>query len=293
MTHPRVAVVGHVEWVRFARVPHVPRAGEIVHARDPFEEPAGGGAVAAVQLARLAGSRMLVTALGEDEHGRRAVARLGELGVQVHAARRAGPTRTAVTLVDDTGERTITTFGSRLEPPATTRSCRGLSWREMDAVYFTAGDLGALRAARAARVLVASPRALDALGHDVAAGRAGAERRRRDRAREAAPRAGTRPSWSSRTEGAEVASTGEHDRRESGSWAAAPPPGRAVDSYGCGDSFAAGLTYGLAPAWRRRMRWTWRPAAARSASPAADRTSASSRGGAGRLAAPAHPRSRS
>ena len=52
----KVAVVGHVEWVQFARVPHVPRAGEIIHARDTFEEPAGGGAVAAVQLARLAGS---------------------------------------------------------------------------------------------------------------------------------------------------------------------------------------------------------------------------------------------
>ena len=24
-----------------------------------------------------------------------------------------------------------------------------------------------------------------------------------------------------------------------------PPPGEPVDSYGCGDSFAAGLTYGL------------------------------------------------
>ena len=53
--NPRVAVVGHVEWVQFARVEHVPRAGEVVHARDAFEEPAGGGAVAAVQLARLAG----------------------------------------------------------------------------------------------------------------------------------------------------------------------------------------------------------------------------------------------
>ncbi len=39
---------------------------------------------------------------------------------------------------------------------------------EMDAVYFTAGDVGALRAARAARVLVASPRATDALGRGVA-----------------------------------------------------------------------------------------------------------------------------
>ena len=31
----------------------------------------------------------------------------------------------------------------------------------------------------------------------------------------------------------------------SGTWTAAPPPGAPVDSYGCGDSFAAGLTYGL------------------------------------------------
>ncbi len=61
---PRVAVVGHVEWVRFARVPHVPQAGEVVHARDLFEEPAGGGAVAAVQLARLAGESTLVTRPG-------------------------------------------------------------------------------------------------------------------------------------------------------------------------------------------------------------------------------------
>ena len=32
---------------------------------------------------------------------------------------------------------------------------------------------------------------------------------------------------------------------ESGTWTAAPLPAAAVDSYGCGDSFAAGLTYGL------------------------------------------------
>ena len=49
-----------------------------------------------------------------------------------------------------------------------TRSCRGCSSGEMDAVYFTAGDVDALRAARAARVLVASPRAGEALGQGVA-----------------------------------------------------------------------------------------------------------------------------
>jgi ribokinase len=160
----RVAVVGHVEWVRFARVSHMPRAGEIVHAHDPFEEPAGGGAVAAVQLARLAGTCVLVSALGDDEHGRRSVERLRELGVNLRAARRAGPTRTATTLVDDAGERTIVTYGPRLEPLGNDAE---LPWRElaeMDAVYFTAGDVGALRAARAARVLVARPRATDAVG---------------------------------------------------------------------------------------------------------------------------------
>jgi ribokinase len=51
----RVAVVGHVEWVEFARVQELPRAGEIVHATETWAEAAGGGAVAAVQLAKLAG----------------------------------------------------------------------------------------------------------------------------------------------------------------------------------------------------------------------------------------------
>ncbi len=129
VSRPRVAVVGHIEWVQFARVPHVPRAGEVMHARDSFEEPAGGGAVAAVQLARLAGEATLITALGEDEHARRSVARLHELGVHVRAARRAEPTRTAVTLVDDDGERTITTIGARLEACGDDES---LPWEELD-----------------------------------------------------------------------------------------------------------------------------------------------------------------
>ena len=66
-----LAVVGHVEWVEFARVEHVPAPGEIVHALETWEEPAGGGAVAAVQLANLNGSVLLFTALGDDELGRR------------------------------------------------------------------------------------------------------------------------------------------------------------------------------------------------------------------------------
>ena len=61
----------------------------------------------------------------------------------------------------------------------------------------------------------------------------------------------------------------------SGSWTAAPLPGTPVDSYGCGDSFAAGLTYGLGAGLAVRTRSLWRRAAARSASPAAGLTSAS------------------
>jgi ribokinase len=242
-SRPKVAVVGHVEWVRFARVAHIPQSGEIVHAHDPFEEPAGGGAVAAVQLVRLAGESLLMTALGEDEHGRRAVERLGELGIDVHAARRAdSPTRTAVTLVDDKGERTITTFGSRLEALGDD----DLPWSalaDMDAVYFTAGDLGALRAARAARVLVASPRALHALGHGVpldALVLSASDAIER----EESARAQADAQLVVYTEGERGGSYRER-QGSAGRWAAAIPPRPAVDSYGCGDSFAAGLTYGL------------------------------------------------
>ena len=37
----RVAVVGHVEWIEFARVERMPTAGQIVHATDAWEEPGG------------------------------------------------------------------------------------------------------------------------------------------------------------------------------------------------------------------------------------------------------------
>jgi ribokinase len=248
-SRPRVAVVGHVEWVQFACVPHVPQAGEVVHAREPFEEPAGGGAVAAVQLARLAGGASLLTALGDDELARRSIARLGELGVETFSTQtfsfpsQAAATRRASTLVDDAGERTIITYGPRLEPRGEDGE---LPWEElgsMDAVYFTAGDLAALRAARAARVLVASPRAGEVLGHGVEldalvlSGEDEIERREAERALDGARLV-------VRTAGAHGG--GYHERTGgSGTWNAARLPGAPVDAYGCGDSFAAGLTYGL------------------------------------------------
>ena len=100
-----LAVVGHVEWVEFARVDHVPEPGEIVHALETWQEPAGGGAVAAVQLANLNGSAHLFTSLGDDELGRRARAELEGRGITVHAASPREPQRRAFTYVDETGEQ--------------------------------------------------------------------------------------------------------------------------------------------------------------------------------------------
>jgi ribokinase len=242
-SRPSVAVVGHVEWVEFARVAHVPVAGDVAHAFDSFEEPAGGGAVAAVQLARLAGGAVLFTTLGDDEHGRRSVLRLAELGVEVRASIQPAPTRRALTLVDDAGERTITTFGARLEPTLEDREDRR-RLAAIDATYFTAGGLSAFESARAAsRVLVASPRARSLQGHDVdidALVLSGKDELELAATRELEAGAGV-VVW---TEGAQ----GGRYRERSGAagrWAPTPPPGPIVDSYGCGDSFAAGLTYGL------------------------------------------------
>src|SRR5680860_1180247 len=87
----RVAVVGHVEWIEFARHPRVPKPGAIVHASETWEEPGGGGAVAAAQLAKLAGGATFFTALGNDALGHRAFAELTALGLRVEVAWRNEP----------------------------------------------------------------------------------------------------------------------------------------------------------------------------------------------------------
>lgn len=238
----RVAVIGHIEWVEFVPVERVPAPGEIVHAGETWSEAAGGGGVAAVQLARLAGEATLFTALGNDELGARARKELSTWRVRVEAAIQPEPTRRAFTLVDEGGERTITVLGgAKLVPSGTDPR---LPWAELartDAVYFASGDAAALREARQARVLVATARELptlleagvelDAL---VASGEDVGERYRPGEL-EPPPRlivttAGPLGGWA----------------QPGGPFRAAEPPGRILDAYGCGDSFAAGLTFGLA-----------------------------------------------
>ena len=238
---PRVAVVGHVEWVRFAVVERVPVAGEIVHARETFCEPAGGGAVAAVQLKKLAGAARLLTAMGDDDTAQHAAQRLGELGVELHAARRRMAQRRTFTFLDDAGERTITVLGERIVP----RASDPLPWEELaqfDGIYLTAGDGDAVRAARAATALVATPRAMQALAGsgvqlDVLVHSASDPGEAYEPGMLDPP-----PRFVVSTRGALGGSwTGE----SSGSWNAAPLPGPPVDAYGCGDSFAAALAFGL------------------------------------------------
>src|SRR3712207_217582 len=112
----RVGVVGHVEWVEFVRVSRVPSAGEIAHATEAWAEAGGGGAVAALQLAALAGAADLFAAFGTEEVGGRAERDLRIRELDVAAAPRDEPHRRAVTFVDGSGERTITLLSHKLVP---------------------------------------------------------------------------------------------------------------------------------------------------------------------------------
>jgi ribokinase len=238
----RVAVVGHVEWVEFVRVERVPEPGSIVTAREVWAEPAGGGGVAAVRLARLAGDALFLTAVGNDELGRRAVDGLRARGVRVEAAIRDEPQRRAFTYVDDDGERTITVLSRKLVP----HGDDPLPWEELvdyDAVYFTGGDVDALRRARQARALVATPRELKTLQEagvelDALVGSATDEGEVYEDGDLDPP-----PLTVVRTEG-KKGGTYESGGR-SGRYEAVPLPGPLADTYGAGDSFSAGLTYAL------------------------------------------------
>lgn len=240
----RVAVVGHVEWVQFLRVERFPVPGAIQRAQRESTHAGGGAVVAAGALAEHGAEVDFYGAVGTDAIGDAAVRELAERGMTVHAARRTGPTREVLTLLDDRGERTILPIGERLQPEGEDE----LEWGRLaavDAAYITAGDQGALRHARAARVLVATPRLrervddpgveLDALVYSTTDDNEvrWAERLRSNTRLMVATEGPAGGHWWGASEGR---------------WSAVPPPGPVRDSYGCGDAFAAGFTYGLAAA---------------------------------------------
>jgi ribokinase len=164
--------------------------------------------------------------------------------ITVHAARRSQASRFVFTMLDDGGERTIITVGERLQPAG----ADPLPWPRLadaDGVYFTAGDDAALAHARSARTLVVTPRA-----GDHAAGLRSVptvdatvfSALDRDERRWAAD-------WEAHSTlmvATEGAAGGRWWGAAEGRWPAVTPSGAIRDSYGAGDSFAAGLTYGLA-----------------------------------------------
>lgn len=236
----RAAVVGHVEWMEFVPVERVPGPGEIVHAEGSWEEAAGGGVVAAVQLAALADSVLFLTGLGSDERGERARRELEARGIEVHASSYEGPQRSGFTYVDEGGERTITTIGRKLHPRGNDDT---LPWHELagcDAIYLCAGDADAVLRARRGRVLVATARELATLRQAaveldavVASGKDDAETYRGGdldpEPRLVVTTSGALGGWA----------------QPGGPYSAAPLPPVIADAYGAGDCFAAGLAFAL------------------------------------------------
>jgi ribokinase len=207
----------------------MPAAGSIVHATETFEEPAGGGAVVARQLALLGGGCEFFTALGDDELGRESARRLAELGIDVHVTW-GGTTRRAWTHVDAAGERTITVLGDKLLPAA------DLPLRGYDLVFFVSGQTETLRAARASRFVAATVRELPRL---VDAGVP------LDLLVASANDAGERYDDSLQVKTV-VLTNGEHGGAANGVLYPAIKQAHVVDTYGAGDSFGAALAFALA-----------------------------------------------
>ncbi|MGN6378634.1 MAG: PfkB family carbohydrate kinase [Gaiellales bacterium] len=231
----RLAVIGHVEWVTFAHAPFVPTAGQIVHLDDLLDQAGGGGAVTAIALARMGADVTFYTALGADVPAQSA---LESLGVRVYAAHRDHNQTRVLALVDPAGERTLYVIGENDHPTADDP----LPWDELaeaDGVYFTGQDPRTLRLARRAPVLVVTARRFRSL---VESGvRA-----------DALVGSSTDPGEQFDIE--ELAERPAHvivtkGRRGGSGYAAAPVPGPVVDTYGAGDTFVAGITFGLASGW--------------------------------------------
>ncbi len=242
----RLAVIGHLEWVTFLSVKQFPQSGLIGHAKNSLEAPAGGGVVVAVELARLINSRVdFFTAIGRDSHGENAIKKLTELGLNVHYVIRNEPTRKAISMVDSLGERAITVIGKRLQP----NGYDDLPWNKLknyDGVFITATDNEGLRRSRQANFLATTPRTgfktlqaanikIDAL---IGSGLDPDEHIPKHLLK-------PQPKLSISTEGAlggEVWPLGRYE--------AFPLKQPIIDDYGCGDSFAAGVTAGMAAGWK-------------------------------------------
>ena len=239
------AVVGHVEWMNFLKVDQLPKPGIISHSEKTLEYPAGGGSIIAKRLSELSLNQIhFFTALGNDDYGEKCFKILSNLGIKLHVGWREKPTRRGFSLIDSHGERAITVIGERLAP----NHKDNLEWnilKKMDGIFITASDSEIFKMARAASILCSTPRVglniinesnvhLDGLiGSNLDAGEVFSFSELL-----------VKPKYTIKTEGEKggIIFPG-------GRYKALKSKKQKVDSYGCGDSFAAGVLYGLASKW--------------------------------------------
>ncbi len=241
----KLAVIGHVEWVSFLSVKELPKSGLISHAKEYLEEPAGGGSLVAVEMQQLTKEPVhFFTALGRDPIGEKCYERLKDLGLNLNVAWRDTQTRRGISFVDPNGERAITIIGDRLQP--TSKDL--LPWDELDqfdGVFITAGDSQSINLSRKAKFLAATPRVgIEVLNQsqvhlDLLVG-SGLDPGEKYDLKEMVHIPKLRISTKG-SEGGESFPGGPYQAIKLNS--------KVVDSYGCGDKFAAGVTTGLAANW--------------------------------------------
>tara|TARA_A100001234_G_scaffold185488_1_gene169327 strand:- start:162 stop:1016 length:855 start_codon:yes stop_codon:yes gene_type:complete len=239
------AVIGHVEWINFLKVDQLPIPGVISHSKMSHEYPAGGGPIIAKTLSELTLNQIhFFTALGNDDYGKKCFNILSNMGIKVHVAWRDKPTRRGFSLIDSQSERAITVIGQRLAP----KHKDNLEWnilKKMDGIFITASDSEIFKIARSASVLCTTPRVgletinksnvlLDGLiGSNLDPGEVFS-----------LSELSVQPKYTIKTEGEKggIIFPG-------GRYKALENKKPKVDSYGCGDSFAAGILYGMASKW--------------------------------------------
>ncbi len=241
----KFAVIGHIEWINFLKVDSLPKPGIISHSDISLEYPAGGGALIAKTLHELTNNEVhFFTSLGTDYYGRESVRFFDEIGLKLHVAWRDKPTRKGFSLIDNNRERSITIIGERLSPSYKD----DLDWhllKEMDGIFITAGDINLFKKARKAKVLCSTPRVgISTINESniILDGLIGSN---------LDPHEYFSLSDLSHKHKLIIKTEGENGGFSipGGKYSAINNQNVLKDSYGCGDSFAAGILYGLSSCW--------------------------------------------
>ncbi len=241
----KFAVIGHIEWINFIKVDQLPKPGFISHSKKSLECPAGGGTVIAKRLRELTNGEVhFFTALGDDIYGKQCLNILEKMGIKLHVAWRNKPTRRGFSLIDSECERSITIIGDRLSPIHND----DLDWNtlnNMDGVFITAADKELFKKSRVAKTLCTTPRVgLDIINESgifldglISSNLDPGEFFSLNELR-------LKPRFVIKTEGEKggIMFPG-------GRYKAIKNKKNKIDSYGCGDSFAAGILYGLSSNW--------------------------------------------